>query len=373
MIRYIWQSESWPDFIWDSARLIEPLSQCRLLQGKLLGRLASINTEMKLEACAELLVEETVHTAFIEGEMLNRSSVRSSVFRRLGLDAGGLPLPERHVDGLVQILMDATEKHDVPLTPGRLKSWQAAMFPTGYSGLCRIIAGDWRGPGTMAVMSGPVGREKIHYEAPPHDRVEREMADFLDWWQKSLKTCDGILRAGTAHFRFVTIHPFEDGNGRIARAITDMAMAQDENLRQRFYSLSARITEERENYYSILEKTQKGNGDITGWLEWFLNCFSGAIRKSEQTLEKLFAKSAFWKIHAQTILNARQQKVISRLLDSGRHGFEGGLTTRKYAGMTKTAKATAQRDIRDLVEKKILAANTGGGRSASYDLVWPDI
>lgn len=373
MSRYIWQSESWPDLIWDSARLIEPLSCCRLMQGKLMGRLASMNREMELEAYTELLVEETVHTAHIEGEVLDRSSVRSSVIRRLGLDAAGLPQPERHVDGLVEVLTDATENYDLPLTPERLKAWQAAMFPTGYSGLRRIVTGNWRGPDLMRVVSVRSGREKIHYEAPPHDRVESEMQNFLIWWQKSLKTCDGILRAGIAHFRFVTIHPFEDGNGRIARAITDMAMAQDENLRQRFYSLSAHITEERESYYSILEDIQKGNGDITRWLEWFLACFSGAISKSEQTLEKVFAKSAFWKIHVQTVLNDRQRKVINRLLDAGKGNFEGGLTTRKYAGMTKTAKATAQRDIRDLAEKNILTANAGRGRSTSYDLIWPDI
>ncbi len=372
MNRYIWQSESWPELTWDSARLIEPLSCCRLMQGRLLGRLASMNREMKLEACTEMLVEETVHTAHIEGEVLDRSSVRSSVVRHLGLDAAGLPRTEPHVDGLVEVLTDATENYDLPLTPERLKAWQAAMFPTGYSGFRRIVTGNWRGT-EMTVVSGPSGREKIHYEAPPHDRVESEMQNFLIWWQNSLKTCEGILRAGIAHFRFVTIHPFEDGNGRIARAITDMAMAQDENLRQRFYSLSAHITEERKSYYSILEQTQKGEGDITRWLEWFLDCFSGAIQKSEHTLEKVFAKSAFWKIHAQTMLNPRQQKVINRLLESGKGNFEGGLTTRKYTGMTKTSSATAQRDISDLVEKKILTANTGRGRSTSYDLIWPDI
>jgi Fic family protein len=370
---YIWQSESWPHLTWDNDQLIEPLSRCRLLQGKLLGRLASIDREMGQEAYAELLVEEAVQTASIEGQMLDRNSVRSSVVRRLGLDAGGLPLPERHADGLVDVLIDATENHDTPLTPERLKAWQAAMFPTGYSGLHRIITGDWRGPDTMQIVSGPVGQEKIHYEAPPRDRIEKEMTEFIDWWQKSFKTCEGILRAGIAHFRFVTIHPFEDGNGRIARAITDMAMAQDESLRQRFYSLSAQIVAERDAYYAILEKTQKGNGDITRWLAWFLRCFSGAIRKSEQTLHKVFAKSAFWKIHVQTILNGRQQKVINKLLDAGKDGFEGGLTTRKYVSMAKTGRATAQREIRDLVEKKVLIANPGGGRSTNYDLIWPDI
>ena len=373
MSLYIWQSESWPHLTWDNDQLIKPLSRCRLLQGKLLGRLASIDKEMGREAYTELLVEETVQTAYIEGQILDRGSVRSSVARRLGLDAGGLPPPERHADGLVEVLINATEKHDEPLTFERLNAWQAAMFPTGYSGLHRIITGDWRGPDAMQIVSGPIGREKIHYEALPHVRVEKEMTDFLNWWPKSQKSCEGILRAGIAHFRFVTIHPFEDGNGRITRAITDMAMAQDERLRQRFYSLSAQIVAERDAYYKILEKTQKGSGDITQWLAWFLSSFRGAIRKSEQTLQKVFAKSAFWKIHIQTILNDRQQKVINKLLDAGKGGFEGGLTTRKYVSMAKTGRATAQREIRDLVKKKVLLVNPGGGRSTSYDLIWPEI
>ncbi|QTA83838.1 Fido domain-containing protein, DUF4172 [Desulfonema limicola] len=373
MHHYIWQSESWPFLTWDNDQLIDPLSRCRLFQGKLLGRLAFIEKDMVKEAQAELLVEETMQTAGIEGHLLDKESVRSSVARRLGLDTGGLPLPERHADGLVEVLIDATENYDRPLTFERLKAWQAAIFPTGYSGLNRIITGDWRGPEPMQVVSGPVGREKIHYEAPPHNRIEKEMTDFLNWWQKSLNTCEGILRAGTAHFFFVTIHPFEDGNGRIARAVTDMAMAQDENLRQRFYSLSARIAADRNDYYDILEKTQKGDGDITLWLKWFLDCFSRAVSSSDKTLEKIFAKSAFWKIHTKTTLTERQRKVINKLLDAGKKGFEGGLTTRKYASMTKSSNATAQREISDLVDKKVLNRNPGGGRSTSYDLIWPHI
>lgn len=371
MHRYIWQSETWPDLTWRDEELIAPLSRCRLRQGKLLGRLTAIDSHMEREAYAELLVEEAVQTASIEGQLLDRRSVHSSVARRLGLDSGGLPPVERHADGLVEVLMDATEKHDDPLTADRLKAWQAAIFPTGYSGLQRIVTGDWRGPDTMRIVSGPLGQEKIHYEASPRERVEKEMTSFMKWWGESRKSMDGILRAGVAHFRFVTIHPFEDGNGRIARAITDMAMAQDEGYRRRFYSLSAQIVAERNAYYEILEKTQKGTGDITAWLNWFLSCFSGAIGKSEQTLRNVFIKSAFWKEHAKTILNDRQQKVINKLLDAGEGGFEGGLTTRKYLAMTKVARATAQREIRDLVEKKVLQANPGGGRSTSYDLIWP--
>ncbi len=372
MNTYIWQSKSWPELTWNNDQLLQPLSRCRLLQGKLLGRLASIDFKLSRESYAELLIEETIQTACIEGQILDRESVRSSVVRRLGIDAA-MATPDRRTDGLVEVLMDATEHHDVQLTTERLKSWQAALFPTGYSGLHRVITGDWRGSDPMRIVSGPVGRESVHYEAPPFDRLDDEINGFLKWWTESRDTTEGILRAGIAHFRFVTIHPFEDGNGRISRAITDMAMAQDEKMRQRFYSLSAKIMAERKNYYMILEKTQKGDGDITEWLVWFLECFSGAIESAEKTVHNILIKSAFWNRHSRTLLNERQQKVINRLLDAGKGGFEGGLTTRKYVSMARVSRATAQREIRDLVEKRVLAPNPGGGRSTSYDLVWPKI
>ncbi len=372
MQRYIWQSPDWPRLRWEEARLLAPLSRCRLIQGKLLGQMTALDRETGMQAWADLLVEEAVETSHIEGQILDRKTVRSSVARRLGLDAAGLPRPESGADGLVAVLLDATEGYEKPLTTPRLKSWQAALFPTGYSGLYRIIVGDWRGPSPMRIVSGPLGREKVHYEAPPPDRIEEEMAGFLHWWETSRQEMDGILRAGIAHFRFVTIHPFEDGNGRIARAITDMAMAQDQGASRRYYSLSAQIMACREAYYDVLEKTQKGDGDITEWLEWFFDCFEGAIRRSADLLHNVLVKAAFWRQHAQTQMNDRQQKVINRLLDSGKGGFEGGLTTRKYVSMAKVSRSTAQREIRDLLEKGVLAENPGAGRSTSYDLIWPE-
>ncbi len=372
MHKYIWQSETWPRFTWDDTQLVQPLSRCRLLQGKLLGRLASIDFKSSRESYAELLIEETLQTACIEGQILDRESVRSSVARRLGIGAA-MTVPDRKTDALVELLMDATENYDTPLTAARLKGWQAGLFPTGYSGIRRIAVGQWRGPDPMQIVSGPVGRETVHYEAPPFDQVEEEMTRFLQWWAESLHTAEGILRAGVAHFWFVAIYPFEDGNGRIARAITDMALAQDEGVRRRFYSLSAQIMAEREKYYTILERTQKGDGDITRWLVWFLECFGGAIENSEKMLHNILVKSAFWNRHAQTPMSERQRKAVNRLLDAGKGGFEGGLTTRKYVSMTKVSRATAQREIRELVEKSVLVPNPGGGRSASYDLAWPEI
>lgn len=373
MVQYIWQRANWPGFTWSNGPLIRPLARCRLVQGKLLGKMSLLTPDWELEAHAALLTEEAVRTARIEGQILDRDSVRSSVARHLGLDAAGLPAPERHADGMVQVLIDATRHYDQPLTPERLKGWQAALFPTGYSGLCRITVGDWRGPSPMRIVSGPVGREKVHYEAPPPDRIETEMRAFLDWWEHSSDRTDGILRAGIAHLYFITIHPFEDGNGRIARAITDMAMARDEGSRKRFYSMSAQIQAKRNAYYEVLEKTQKGSGDITEWLVWFLGCLEGAILKAGGILETVLAKSLFWKDHAQTELSPRQIKAINRLLDAGKGGFKGGLTTRKYMSMTKTSRATAQRDIQDLCQKGILRPGEARGRSTHYDLVWPEV
>ncbi len=371
MRQYVWQSVTWPEFHWDNDRLIQPLAQCRLIQGKLLNQLASLDFELGQQAYAEILVEEAMQTSFIEGERLNLASVRSSVARRLGFDTVGLPPSDRYVDGLVDVLLDATERYDALLTAERLKRWQTALFPTGYSGLHRIITGDWRGKKPMQIVSGPIGRERIHYEAPPAKHLEAEMAQFLTWWQQSLQQLDGVLRAGIAHFWFVTIHPFEDGNGRIARAITDMALAQDEEERRRFYSLSAQIVNERDMYYDILERTQQGNGEITEWLMWFLGCFQRAVG-SAHILHQVLAKATFWKRHAQTLLNNRQRKVINRLLDARQGGFEGGLSTKKYASMTKVSRATAYREISDLVKKQVLQSNQSGGRSTSYDLIWSE-
>ncbi|MDM8517020.1 Fic family protein [Desulfobacterales bacterium HSG16] len=369
-MRYIWQYPNWTDFLWQSDRLIEPLGKSRFCQGKLLAGVQSMDVELNREAQAEILTEETVRTAQIEGQMLDRDSVRSSVAKHLGLSTAGLPAPDRHTDGLVDVLLDAAKNFDRPLTIERLKSWQAALFPTGYSGLHKIRVGKWRGTEPMQVVSGPVGREKIHFEAPPHDRIEEEIKNFLSWWEESRGKIDGLLRAGIAHFRFITIHPFEDGNGRIARALTDMALAQDENNSNRFYSLSSQIMRNREDYYNILERSQKSDSDITDWLLWFLECFKNALNRSEILISKVFAKAAFWDRHRKTVMNVRQQKAVNRLLEAGPGGFEGGLTTRKYASMTKTSRATAYREIADLVGKKVLMTNQGKGRNVNYSLIF---
>jgi Fic family protein len=366
---YVWQHKSWPEFSWQDDQLIQAIGQARLAQGKLLCKVQALGIELSREAQAEILTEETIKTAAVEGENLDRNSVRSSVARRLGLPTAGMPPTTRYIDGLVEVLLDATTHFDKPLTAERLKGWQAALFPTGYSGLNRIRVGEWRGAEPMQVVSGPLGQEKVHFEAPPFDRIEEEMKGFFTWWQESQGKIEGLLRAGIAHFRFVTIHPFEDGNGRIARALTDMALAGDEHLEKRFYSLSSRIMAERQDYYRILEQNQKGNGDITGWLLWFLGCMQRAIEESQRLIAGVMIKAGFWQEHARIPFSHNQRKVINRMLDAEPNGFEGGLTTRKYVSMAKISRATAYREISCLVNKGILAPNPGKGRNISYRLV----
>ena len=369
MVHYVWQSLNWPNFRWNSDALLRPLGQTRQSQGRLLGEAEYIGLEMQ----AEVLIEEAFTTAAIEGEKLDRNAIKSSVARRLGLPTAGLPPAERHVDGLVEMLVDATANHEKLLTSQRLKGWHAALFPTGYSGIVKIAVGDWRkGTEPMRVLSGPVGKEKIHYEAPPADRLGAEMDQFLTWWNSPPGYLDGIVRAALAHFWFVSIHPFEDGNGRIARAITDMALAQDERTGCRLYSMSAQISAERNDYYNVLELNQRSDGDITDWLVWFMKCLHRAIRRSEKEVQLAVRKTRFWQQCSEVALNERQQKVVKRLLDAGPGGFEGGLTNRKYKNLTRVSRETAKRDITNLVEKGILVRNPGGGRSVSYDLVWPE-
>jgi len=369
-MKYIWEQKNWPHFKWKSDRLLNSLSRARFAQGNLLSKIHSMGITLNRESQAEILIEETVKTAAIEGIILNTESVRASVAGKLGLPTAGLKKPDKNADGLIDILLDAAVRHKKALTAKRLKSWQAALFPTGYSGLKKIRAGKWRGNTAMRVVSGPIGREKVHFEAPPGNQIAYEIKKFITWGMKQSKETDGLLRAGIAHFYFVTIHPFEDGNGRIARALTDMALAQDENLPQRYYSLSGRIMSDRKAYYEILEQSQKGSLDITPWLLWFLKCYLHAVEDSEITITKVLQKSVFWQKHAQTGLNKHQQKVINRLLDAGRFGFEGGLSTKKYVSMIRTSRATAYRDIIDLVNKKILTRRKAGGRSVSYDLIF---
>lgn len=369
---YVWQQQGWTKLTWEHEPLLGPIGQARLAQGRLMSQVTALGFTLGRETEAGLLVEEAVQTAAIEGEKLNPLSVRSSVARRLGLPTAGLPPVDRPVDGLVAVLLDATTEYDQPLSLARIKGWHAALFPTGYSGLRKIPVGRWRRNDPMQVVSGPMGRKRVHFEAPPCGRVAAEMKLFLDWWRSSLGKEEGILRAGIAHFRFVTIHPFEDGNGRLARALTDMALAQDERTPMRFYSLSSQIMAERNAYYEVLEKSQRGSGDITKWLLWFAGCFARAIERSERLLGTTLAKARFWQRHAETILSPRQRKVVNRLLDSGPGGFEGDLTTRKYVSLTTVSRATAYREIADLVSKKVLLPKEAGGRSARYRLAWDE-
>lgn len=373
---YIWQRASWPEFRWDNAALLKPLGVCRFQQGSLLAQMRDLGLEVRQQARAEVLIEEALKTSEIEGERLDPNAVRSSVARRLGLPSAGLStLRDQHADGVVDILLDATQNYAQQLTAERLFSWHAALFPTGYSGLHKIQVGNWRNDhdGAMQIVSGPVGREKVHYQAPPAAQLAPEMDRFLEYWEQNPLNLDGILRAALTHLWFVAIHPFDDGNGRIARTLTEMALAQDENQATRYYSLSAQIMTERDAYYAVLEQTNKGDGDITAWLTWFLECMSRAMLHSNELLTNVINKARFWKKHAQTTLNERQSKVLNRLLEAGVGGFEGGLTNRKYAGIAHISKATAQRELADLVKKQVLCPNPAGGRSASYDLYWDQL
>jgi len=365
--KYIWQRDEWPRFTWDTEKLLVPLGECRLAQGRLISRVESLGVTQEQQAQTEILVEETIKTSAIEGEQLDPRSVRSSVARRLGIPTAGLPV-DRRIDDLVSVLLDATQNCESPLSADRLWGWQAALFPSGYSGLHKIQVGSWRtGTEPMRVVSGPVGREKIHYEAPPSDIVAVEMERFLSWWREQRGALEGIIRAAVTHFWFVTIHPFDDGNGRLARALTDMALAQDDRQRVRAYSLSAQIMADREKYYDILEQCQKGTCDITPWLLWFLECFTRAIRRSEDILDGVFTRSEFWRRYDHLLLTERQKKVINRLLEEGPGGFEGGLTTKKYASMAHTSKGTAFRELDQLYDWGVLE-RIGKGRSVHYEL-----
>ena len=368
---YLWELKQWPTLRWNSQALLPLVSQARLAQGKLLTKVASLGFKLSREAQADILTEEAITTSAIEGERLSRESVRSSVARHLGLPTAGLAPTNRSVDGLVEVLLDATQHYATPLTAARLKRWQAALFLTGYSGLRKVRTGQWRGPEQpMQVVSGAVGRERVHYEAPPSQRVEQDMQRFLAWWKASATREDGLLRSGLAHLYVVTLHPFEDGNGRMARALTEMALAQDEHQPIRYYSLSSQIMEERHAYYRVLEASQKGEGDVTPWLEWYVGCYTRAVERAEQLIGDVLAQATFWQRHSQVDLNARQRRVVNRLLEAGNGGFQGGLTTRKYVAMAKISRATAFREISELLEKGLLAQNPARGRSVSYEVKW---
>jgi len=369
-MKYIWEQKNWFDFKYDNAVLLKPLSQLRVLQGKLLGRAQSLDINLETEAQGAILVEEAVRTAEIEGQQLNRDAVRSSVAIKLGLPRG-IGAQDRSVDGLIDVLLDAVRFHNKPLTLERLNGWQAALFPSGHSGLRKIRTGKLRGNEPMQVVSGPISKEKVHFEALPREHLDKEMRLFLKWWYSSFGQMDGILRAGTAHLRFVTIHPYEDGNGRLARALTDMALAQDEKLKIKFYSISSEIMRTRNEYYKILEDVQKCRVDVTQWYLWFIECVTAAIERSRDIINNVFTRVDFWNRHAQTQLNERQKKVLNRILEAGLGNFVGGLTTRKYASITRVSRATAFREIADMLDKKIIRQLSGKGRSVHYDLIWP--
>lgn len=365
MKQYVWQSSTWPCFRWDSVPLLGPLAAARRAQGKLLA----VVRELGLEAEVNTLADEAISTSAVEGERLAPESVRSSVARRLGLPVAGLPPADRRIDGLVEVLLDATRNYRTPLTAERVKGWQAALFPGGFSGMTRIVVGDWRrGDQPMQVVSGPIGREKVHYEAPPSETINTEIGRLLVWLEASKGKIDGLFRAAVAHFWFVSIHPFDDGNGRVGRALADLILAQDESTGCRLYSVSAQILAEREDYYRELEAAQKGDGDLTAWISWFLACLERSMVRAWGQVELAMAKARFWRQPACEALNARQKKVLNRLLDAGSGGFEGGLTNGKYRAMTKASPETAKRDLATLVGLGLLVRNPGGGRSASYSL-----
>ncbi|OGQ84140.1 MAG: cell filamentation protein Fic [Deltaproteobacteria bacterium RIFCSPLOWO2_12_FULL_60_19] len=365
MSRYIHELPDWPDFEWDQEKLAGPLAALRHRQGRLIGRMETLGFSLRGEATLRTLTEDVLKSSEIEGEILDREQVRSSIARRLGMDIGALAPADRNVEGVVEMMLDATQRYSEPLTPERLFGWQAALFPTGYSGMRKIAVGRWRddAKGPMQVVSGALGRERVHFEAPAAKRLKKEMTAFLKWFNGRDGT-DPVLRAGLAHLWFVTVHPFEDGNGRIARAIADMALARSEQSAQRFYSVSAQVRIERETYYDILQKTQRGGLDITPWLEWFLGCLAGAFDGTEETLGSVMHKARFWEEHADASVNDRQRLMLNKLMD----GFEGKLTSSKWATIAKCSQDTALRDILHLVDRGILAKDPAGGRSTSYSL-----
>ena len=362
---YIHERSDWPNFTWDQEKLASKLAAVRHRQGRLIGRMEAIGFPLRKEAVLETLTLDVVKSSEIEGAVLNPEQVRSSIARRLGMDIAGAIPADRHVEGVVEMMLDATQHFDQPLTPERLFGWHAALFPTGRSGLHKIIVGAWRddSTGPMQVVSGPVGREKVHFEAPEAKRLKAEMAQFISWANKK-SDMDPVLRAALAHVWFVTIHPFDDGNGRIARAIADWALAQSENSSQRFYSMSSQIRLERSDYYDILQQTQTATLDVTEWMEWFLGCLDRAIAGTESSLAGVFRKAKFWESTVGKHINDRQRLILNKLLD----GFEGKLTSSKWAKLAKCSQDTAQRDIQALIDQRILIKDAAGGRSTSYSL-----
>jgi Fic family protein len=367
MSLYIHQRKNWPQFQWDEAKLSTVLSRVRYTQGKIAGRMEALGFLTKSETILKTLTEDVLKSSEIEGEILGQEQVRSSIARRLGLDIAGLIPSDRNVDGVVEMTLDATQNYQKDLTEERLLGWQSSLFPTGRSGMYTILTGKWRDneKGPMQVVSGPLGREIVHFEAPDTARIEEETKQFLNWFNSDV-AIDQVLKSGIAHLWFVTIHPFDDGNGRIARAIADMQLARTEGTGQRYYSMSAQIRKRRNEYYAILEKTQKDNLDITSWLAWYLSCLHDALQVTEETLDVVLQRMKFWDKHAETPLNERQRLMIKKIQED----FFGKLTSSKWAKVAKCSQDTASRDIQDLISKGLLVKDGSGGRSSGYLLVW---
>jgi Fic family protein len=363
-MRYIHQLNNWPKFVWNHQQIAALMGRVRNAQGRLIGCMDSLGFSLRSEAILQTLTLDVLKSSEIEGEVLDPAQVRSSIARRLGMDIAGLISSDRNIDGVVEMMLDATQQFKKSLTKDRLFGWHASLFPTGRSGMQKIVVGGWRDDkhGPMQVVSGPIGRQRVHFQAPEASRLNTEMKNFITWFNQET-SIDPVLKAAIAHLWFVTIHPFEDGNGRITRAITDMQLARADGSAQRFYSMSVQIRQERNVYYNVLEKTQKNaDMDITVWMEWFLACLDRALGSTENTLAGVFKKAHFWKIHPEGSLNRRQIMLINKLFD----GFEGKLTSSKWAKIAKCSQDTALRDILELIEKKILIKDTAGGRSTGY-------
>ena len=367
---YLHQSNDWPIFFWDNDTLVPYVSKVRDLQGRLIGRMEGLGFELREEAVLETLTEDIVKSSAIEGEFLNPEEVRSSLARRLGIDISGLPDASRDVEGVVEMMLDATQKYRDLLTKDRMCGWHAALFTTGRSGMYKITVGEWRNDehGQMQVVSGPMGREKVHYTAPEANRLEVEMNRFIQWFNTD-NSMEPVIKSAIAHLWFVSIHPFDDGNGRIARAIADSQLARADRTNQRFYSMSAQIMKSKKGYYAVLESTQKGSLDVSQWLVWYFERLTEALEVTDETLSKVLAKAKFWEIHKTTQLNERQVKMINVLLGD----FIGKLHSSKWAKMTKVHRDTARRDIQDLIEKGILSDSGEGGRSTNYILNLPTL
>ncbi|PCH74997.1 MAG: cell filamentation protein Fic [Flavobacteriaceae bacterium] len=363
---YIYQNKNWPNFNWDDKSLIHLLSEVRNLQGKIVGKMEALGFSLRNEAVLETLTLDVLKSSEIEGEILDVEQVRSSLAKRLGLQIENPVYSERNVDGVVDMLIDATQKFNNQLSRERLFDWHFSLFPTGRGGMHKIKVGDWRSDSTgpMQVVSGAIGKEKVHFEAPSSELIEKEIASFLNWINSNEKM-EPVIKAGIAHLWFITIHPFEDGNGRVSRAITDMLLARADGIPQRYYSMSSQIRLERKSYYEILEKTQQSSLDVTDWLIWFLNCLLDAIKSSESVLNKVLDKHKFWNKFGTEIQNERQKRILNKLLD----GFTGKLTTSKWAKMNKCSQDTALRDIQFLIKKGILQKENAGGRSTNYQLI----